>query len=113
MGYATDERFSAILQKFLDEVICKGRFAATRIFSPLAVAGQCVSIGRYWYLFKRFTAVSAGGFYRFEHIVSYSSWQSCSKVICLTNGIKERPFVNRLTEIVAGCIIPFQPTLQD
>src|SRR5262249_30898981 len=45
----------------------------TRIFSPLAVAELCVIIDRYWYLFKRLTAVSAGRFYRSEHIVSYSS----------------------------------------
>jgi hypothetical protein len=32
----------------------------TRIFSPLAVAGLCDTIGRYWYLFKRLTAVPAG-----------------------------------------------------
>ena len=43
--------------------------ADTRIFSPLTVPGLCVTIGRYWYLFKRLTAVSAGRFYRFEHIV--------------------------------------------
>src|SRR5262245_19335062 len=50
----------------------------TRIFSPLAVAGLCVTIGRYWYLFKRLTAVSAGRFYRFEHmhIVLAKLWQS-------------------------------------
>jgi hypothetical protein len=52
---------------------------ATRIFSPLAVAGLCVTIGRYWYLFKRLTAVSAGRFYRFEHIVAYSSFKAHSK----------------------------------
>ena len=51
----------------------------TRIFSPLAVAGLCVTIGRYWYLFKRLTAVSAGRFYRFEHIVAYSSFKAHSK----------------------------------
>src|SRR5262245_21035201 len=51
----------------------------TRIFSPLAVAGLCVTIGRYWYLFKRLTAVSAGRFYRFEHIVSDSSFKAHSK----------------------------------
>ena len=51
----------------------------TRIFSPLAVARLYVSIGRYWYLFKRLTAVSAGRFYRFEHIVSYSSFKALSK----------------------------------
>jgi len=53
---------------------------ATRIFSPLAVAGLCVTIGHYWYLFKRLTAVSAGRFYRFEHIVSYSSGKVVGKV---------------------------------
>ena len=51
----------------------------TRIFSPHAVAGLCVSIGRYWYLFKRLTAVSAGRFYRFEHIVTYSSGKVVAK----------------------------------
>ena len=40
-----------------------------RIFSPRAVPRLCIAIGRYWYLFKRLTAVSAGRFYRFEHIV--------------------------------------------
>ena len=29
----------------------------TRIFSPLAVARLCVTIGRYWYLFKRLTVL--------------------------------------------------------
>jgi hypothetical protein len=33
----------------------------------------CFTIDHYWYLFKRLTAVSAGRFYRFEHIVPYSS----------------------------------------
>jgi hypothetical protein len=33
----------------------KGWGTDTRIFSPLAVAGLCVTIGRYWYLFKRLT----------------------------------------------------------
>jgi hypothetical protein len=45
-------------------------------FSPLAVAGPCVVISRYWYLFKRLTAVLAGRFYRFEHIVLAKLWQS-------------------------------------
>jgi hypothetical protein len=36
----------------------------------------CVTIGRYWHLFKRLTAVSAGRFYRFEHIVLAKLWQS-------------------------------------
>src|SRR5262249_21272077 len=34
-----------------------------------------VTIGRYWYLFKRLTAVSAKRFYRFEHIVLAKLWQ--------------------------------------
>jgi hypothetical protein len=38
-------------------------------FSPLAGARLCDTIGRYMYLFKRLTAVSARRFYRFEHIV--------------------------------------------
>ena len=44
--------------------------ADTRIFSPLVVARLWITIGRYWHLSKRLTAVSAGQFYRFEHIVS-------------------------------------------
>ena len=55
----------------------RSRTADTRIFSPLAVPGLCVTIGRYVYLFKRLTPVPAGRFYRFEHIVAYSS----SKVV--------------------------------
>ena len=51
----------------------------TRIFSPLAVPGLWVTIGRYWYLFKRLTAGSAGRFYRFEHIVTYSSGKVVAK----------------------------------
>jgi hypothetical protein len=51
----------------------------TRISSPHAIARLCVTIGRYWYLFKRLTPVSAGQFYRFEHIVSYSSFKALSK----------------------------------
>ena len=57
-----------------------GVWTGTRIFSPLAVAGLCVSIGRYMYLFKRLMVVSAGRFYRFEHIVSYSSGKVVGKV---------------------------------
>jgi hypothetical protein len=52
----------------------------TRIFSPLAVAGLCVTIGHYWYLFKGLTAVSAGRFYRFEHIETYSSGKVVAKL---------------------------------
>jgi hypothetical protein len=57
----------------------RSRTADTRIFSPLAVAGLCDTIGRYWYLFKRLTAVSAGRFYRFEHIAADSSFKALSK----------------------------------
>ena len=53
---------------------------ATRIFSPLSVPGLWDTIGRYWYLFKPLTAVTAGRFYRFEHIVSYSSGKVAGKV---------------------------------
>src|SRR5215470_15456476 len=56
------------------------RLPGTRIFSSLAVQGLCVPIGRYMYLFKRLTAVLAGRFYRFEHIVSYSSGKVVGKV---------------------------------
>jgi hypothetical protein len=52
---------------------------ATRIFSPLAVAGLCIAIGRYWYLFKRLMAVFGSPFYRFEHIVTYSSGKVVAK----------------------------------
>ena len=51
----------------------KEQAADTRIFSPLTVPRLCVTIGRYWYLFRRLTAVSTGRFYRFEHIVADSS----------------------------------------
>src|SRR5215475_6430867 len=50
-----------------------------RIFSPHAIAGLCVTIGRYGYLSKRLTAVLAGRFYRFEHIVADSSFKAHSK----------------------------------
>jgi len=56
------------------------RFLATRIFSSLAGAGLYDTIGRYVYLFKRLTVVSAHRFYRFEHIVSYSSGKVVGKV---------------------------------
>ena len=59
--------------------INRWRGGGTRIFSPLAVAGLCVTIGRYVYLFKRLTAVPAGRFYRFEHIVTYSSGKVVAK----------------------------------
>ena len=31
----------------------QNRTADTRIFNPHTVAGLCVTIGRYWYLYKR------------------------------------------------------------
>src|SRR5499433_4115857 len=62
----------------------------TRIFSPLAVARLCVTIGRYWYLLNRLTAVSAGRFYRFEHIVSYSSGKVVAKLRSLKGNV---PFI--------------------
>src|SRR5215831_9906717 len=55
------------------------KLPATRIFSPLTVAGLCVTIGRYWYLFKRLTALSTARFYRFEHIDTYSSGKVVAK----------------------------------
>jgi hypothetical protein len=57
----------------------QNRTADTRLFSPLTVARLWVTIGRYWYLFKRLTAVSAGRFYRFEHIETYSSGKVVAK----------------------------------
>jgi hypothetical protein len=51
----------------------------TRIFSSLAGARLCVPIGHYVYLFERLTTVFGGRFYRFEHIVSYSSFKVLSK----------------------------------
>ena len=60
--------------------------ADTRIFSPLALAGLCVAIGHYWYLFKRLPAVSAGPFYRFEHINTYSSGKVVAKSDLSSNG---------------------------
>jgi len=55
----------------------------TRIFSSLAGARLYDTIGRYVYLFERLTAVSAGRFYRFKHIVSYSSGKVVGKVEAL------------------------------
>src|SRR5262245_53287577 len=56
------------------------RAPATRISSPLAVSGLCDTIGRYWYLFERLTSVSASRFYRFEHLVTYSSGKVVAKL---------------------------------
>ena len=78
LGRESGEKIVLILKGFW----CgqgQNRTADTRIFSPLAVAGLCVTIGRYWYLFKRLTAVSAGRFYRFEHIDTYSSGKVVAK----------------------------------
>jgi len=59
----------------------------TRGFQSSAGAGPCVTIGRYVYLSKRLTAVLTGRFYRFEHIVSYSSGKVVGKLaIALGNG---------------------------
>jgi len=59
-----------------DPYFCQGK----RIFSSLAGAGLYDTIGRHVYLFKRLTVVSAHRFYRFEHIVSYSSGKVVGKV---------------------------------
>jgi hypothetical protein len=48
----------------------------TRGFSVLLPQRTMSIIGRYWHLFKHLTAVSAGRFYQFEHIVSYSSFKA-------------------------------------
>ena len=50
-----------------------------RIFSPLTVPRLCDTIGRYMYLFKRLAGLSAGRFYRFEHIVTDSSGEVVAK----------------------------------
>ena len=62
----------------------QNRTADTRIFSSLAGAGLYDTIGRYMYLFKRLKAVLAHRFYRFEHIVSYSSGKVTDKVAAST-----------------------------
>ncbi len=51
----------------------------TRIFSPLRVPGLCVIIGHQVNESKRFTALRAGRFYRFEHIVPNSSGKVVAK----------------------------------
>src|SRR5262245_15897571 len=57
------------------------RFSLERYLrsSTTTIRGLGVTIGRYWYLVKRLTAVSAGRFYRFEHIVAYSSGKVVAK----------------------------------
>src|SRR5262249_39644971 len=53
--------------------------ADKRIFSPHSVAGLCVTSGRYWYLFKRLTAVSARRVFRFEHKETHNFFKPLSK----------------------------------
>ncbi len=53
--------------------------SGTRIFSPRAVPGLSVTIGRYWYLFKRLTPVRAGRIYRLEPIETNSSGKVVAK----------------------------------
>jgi hypothetical protein len=57
----------------------QNRTAGTRIFSPRAVPGLSVTIGRYRYLFKGLTAFIGGRFYRFEQIVTNSSGKVIAK----------------------------------
>jgi hypothetical protein len=73
-----DTKLSLDIAKVESHVV-RDRITDTRIFSPHTVARPCVTIGRYWYLFKRLTAVSACRFYRFEHIVAYSSGKVVAK----------------------------------
>jgi hypothetical protein len=58
----------------------------TRIFSSLTGARLYDTIGRYMYLFKLLTAVFRASFYRFEHIVSYSSGKVMGKVAARVSG---------------------------
>ena len=66
------------------------------------MARLCVTIGRYWYLFKRLTAVSAGRFYRFEHIVTYSSRQSWRRDVGEPAGPGVDPQPSALTKLGAA-----------
>ena len=50
----------------------------TRIFSSRA-GGLSLTIVHYVYLFNRLTAVFGAPFYRFEHVVSYSSGKVVAK----------------------------------
>ena len=66
--------------------------ARYEVFQSSCCSG-CVTIGRYRYLFKRLTAVSARRFYRFEHMVTYSSGKVVAKwanPFALKNTIKAR-----------------------
>ena len=53
----------------------------TRGFSVLLSHRDYDHHGRYWYLSKRLTAVSAARFYRFEQIVAYSSGKVVAKSV--------------------------------
>src|SRR5262249_19094475 len=66
MMCASDQYSSTV---FLKRSNLDGRAPDTRISSPLTAPRLCVTIGRYWYLSKRLTAVLARRFYRFEYIV--------------------------------------------
>jgi hypothetical protein len=80
--FSLQQRAVAEIASDVEDFGCRqgrNQTAGTRIFSPLTVARLWVTIGRYWYLFKRLTAVSTGRFYRFEHIVSYSSGKVVAK----------------------------------
>jgi hypothetical protein len=57
----------------------RSRTADTRIFSPVMVAELCDTIGRQLNESKPFTAFRVGRFYRFIHIVSYSSGKVVTK----------------------------------
>jgi hypothetical protein len=57
----------------------QNRTADTRIFSPLAVSRLCVTIGRYWYLFKRLTGRFRVDFTDSKDIVTYSSGKVVAK----------------------------------
>src|SRR5262245_24556220 len=75
MMCASDQYSSTV---FLKRSNLDGCAPDTRISSPLTAPRLCVTIGRYWYLSKRLTAVLARRFYRFEYIV-YSSFKAHSK----------------------------------
>ena len=53
---------------------------AVRLARTARVPRLCDTIGHYVYLFERLTAVFGARFYRFEHIVTYSSGKVAGKV---------------------------------
>ena len=71
------------------------------IFSLLAGAGLCDAIGRYVYLFQRLTGVFGGRFYRFEHILSWSS----GKVVGQSNPKKPAAMWRDRTIVGAGLAV--------